>query len=105
MKRPHRWTALFAVLLMAMALAVTPREGVAGGGPYRPIDAVDPPMQDFGEPDVPPTRQYVYIWIGNITIAFRFNLDSAPRIAMRAATKCQVREKASITSRRQAKPE
>ncbi len=53
MKRPHRWAALLAALLMAATLAVTPREVRAGGGPYRPIDSSDPPVNMFGEPDVP----------------------------------------------------
>ena len=105
MKRPHRWTALFAVLLVAMTLAITPREGVAGGGPYRPIDTVDPPMQDYGEPDVPPTCQYAYVWIGNFTITFRFIPDTVSRIAGNATTLRQVRGKTPTTSCRRAKPE
>ncbi len=77
MKRPHRWAALLTALMMAMTLAITPREGVAGGGPYRPIDTSDPPVNLFGEPDFPPVSITVggyelrlQVWSGCLLIAF-----------------------------------
>ncbi len=74
MKRPHRWAALLTALLMAMTLAITPREGVAGGGPYRPIDTSDPPVNLFGEPDIgdaPRAEVAPFVRILAITVSMR----------------------------------
>ena len=53
MKQPRRWAVVLTALLMAASLVITPREVGARGGPSRPIDTTDPPMQEYGDPDVP----------------------------------------------------